>query len=119
MSILIDTASFTLDSAAPNMVKYVGPGHTFSAVNALDLSRVYPKAGKNGDRGVARPDARFEQTVVVNAVTGETRQAILRLSGSLPVGITEADILALVLRCQKFLETAEGKAVFTKLDINH
>lgn len=119
MSLLINAETFTLDSASPNTVRYVGPGHTFSALNAVDLSRVYPKAGKNGDRGVARPDARFEQTVVVNAVTGETRNAILRLSGSLPVGISEADILALVLRCQKFLETAEGKGVFTKLDINH
>lgn len=119
MAITILTQTFTLDSSSPNLVRYVGPNHTFSALNTLELAREYPKLGRNGDRGVARPTARFEETVVVNATTGETRPAIFRLTGSLPTGMTEAAILALLAKVAAFAGSAECQSLFTRLDVNH
>lgn len=119
MSITILTKTYTLDATSPNSVRYVGPSHNFSMKDTLELSREYPKMGRNGDKGVARPTARFEETVVVNATTGDTAPAIIRLAGSLPTGMTEAAILSLLAKVAAFTASDEGKALFTKLDVNH
>lgn len=115
---IINTHTYNVDSIQANTVRYVGPGHTFSMLNQCDLSRVYPKSGKNGDQGVARPEARFERTVVTNATTGVTKPAILRVSGSLPVGMSEAEILSLLAEAAAFAASQAGQNLFTKLDIN-
>lgn len=119
MSITILTKTYTFDSISPNSVRYVAPTHNFSMKDTLELSREYPKLGRNGDKGVARPTARFEETVVVNATTGETAPAIIRLSGSLPTGMTEAAILSLLAKVAAFTASDECKSLFTKLDVNH
>lgn len=115
---ILNTRTYSIDYTEANAIRYVGPAHTFSTNDVMQLSRVAPKSGRNGDLGVARPEFKLTKSVVVNAVTGERKDAILRLSGSLPVGMTAADIEALLADVAAFAASNDGKDLFKKLDIN-
>lgn len=114
----INTRTYTYDGGSENSSRYVGPAHTFSTADVFTLGRVYPKPGRNGDLGVARPSVKRTVSVVVNATTGERKDAILSVAGSLPVGMSDAAIDALCDDTAAYLASADGKAHFKKLDIN-
>lgn len=114
----INTRTYTFDGSTGDSARYVGPAHTFSTADVFELARVYPKPGRNGDLGVARPTLARRKSVVVNATTGERKDAIARISGSLPVGMTSTDIDAMCDDLGAFIASADGKALFKSLDIN-
>lgn len=117
MALIFNSKTFTLDRQTPDANDYVGANHTLSIKDVVRLSRVFPKPIP-GFKGVARPKAKFTRTVVIDAVTGATSDAILDISGSLPVGMTEADITALLADAAAFLATADASNLVKKLDIS-
>lgn len=114
----INTKTYSLDRSTPDANTYTGPGHTFSQSDKLELKRVYPKAGSDGFRGVARPTVKLTRSVVVNPTTGERRDAIVTLSASLPVGMTDVDVQALLADITSAGGHVDVKALFLSLDIN-
>lgn len=114
----INTRTYNFDGSTGDSVRYVGPVHTYSQADTFELSRTYPKPGRNGDLGVARPVIKRTVSVVVNATTGERKDAIVRVTGSLPVGMAAADIDALCADVSSLLASTDGKNLFKALDIN-
>jgi hypothetical protein len=114
---LLNTRTYTLDRSNPDANSYVGPDHSFSSKDRLELKRVYPKPVKDFP-GVARPTAKLTKSVVPNATTGERQDAIVSITGSLPVGMTEAEIDGMLADAAAFLASTEGKALFKQLAIN-
>lgn len=118
MSLVINTIAYKLDRVLPDTNTYAAPGHTFSTVNKVEFKRVYPKAGSDGFAGVSRPLIRVTRSVVTNTVTGERRDAILTIGGSLPVGMSSADIATLLADGAALAAHAAVLELFQKLDIN-
>lgn len=114
----INTRTYSFDGSTGDSARYVGPAHTFSTLDTFELGRVYPKPGRNGDMGVARPAVKRVLSVVVNSTTGERKNAITSISGSLPVGMSAADIDALCADLAAFIGSTDGKNLFKSLDIN-
>lgn len=114
----LNTRTYNQDTVEANSVRYTGPAHTFSTNDVMQAARIYPKAGRNGDLGVARPEMKLTKSVVVNAVTGERKDAILRINGSLPVGMSAADIEGMLADAASFATSTDGKDLFKKLDIH-
>lgn len=114
----INTRTYNFDGSTENSSRYVGPAHTFSTADVFELSRVYPKPGRNGDLGVARPLVKRTKSVVVNATTGERKNSIVTIGGSLPVGTSASDIDAACDDLAAFIGSAAGKALFKSLVIN-
>lgn len=114
---LINTRTYNVDRVQPDSVAYSGPAQTFTLTDKFEMKRVYPKA--NGTfSGVAKPTAKLTKTVTINATTGATADAIVYISGSLPVGMVAADVDALLADFAAFCASADAKSLFKTLDIN-
>lgn len=114
---LFNTRTYNADSITADKVIYAGPAHTFTTADLLQLARVYPKPTKDF-AGVARPQIKRTKSVVTNATTGERHNAIVDISGSLPVGMADADIDAMLADIAAWINTADAKALFKSLDVN-
>jgi len=121
MSINLSTKTYDANRTLPDSVTYVGPANTLSNIDIVELKRVYPKAGTGTVKGVARPTHRIARDVVVNAVTGETATAYFNGALSLPVGITDAAVAALIADIVDLyqLEEAGILKVASRLDISY
>jgi len=113
----INTRAYTADRTLPDAITYVGPAKTLGTKDDLSLSRAYPKP-QGSFRGVAKPEAKLVKTVIVSATTGETADAIFKISASLPVGMTSADIDTLLADGASFCAAQFAKDLFKALDIN-
>lgn len=118
MALVVNTISYKQDRVLPDAITYVAPTHSFSQSNKIEYKRVYPKAGGDGFAGVARPLVRVTRSVVINATTGERKDAILTIGGSLPVGMTDADIATLLADAASLAGHAATAELFKKLDVN-
>lgn len=118
MSITVSTKSYNQDRIAPDVISYAGPANTLSNSDVLEMKRVYPKPVK-GFAGVAKPQEKLTRTVTL--ADGTKSDAILTISASLPVGIADADITALLTDGKDLLalEVAGTTSVFKKLDITY
>lgn len=110
MSLTISTKTYAQDGDDANSARYAGPANTFSVKDVLTLSRVMPKPS-GSFLGVMRPTMKFTKTVVTNATTGEKHDANLALGGSLPVGMSDADVTSLRDDMVSFLNSATGLAM--------
>lgn len=117
MSITLNTRAYSQDSfRAADKVRYTGPDNTFAVKDILDLGRGDPKP--NGSyRGNARVEVKRTKTVVVDTVSGATADAILTVSASLPVGMSETDVDDLRDMVGDFLVSTEGNDLFWKRDL--
>lgn len=118
MAITLNTKSYVQDRIAPDAIGYSGPAQTFSKKDSIELKRVAPKPTKDF-RGVARPTCKITRTVTLEDAS--TAEAILTISGSLPVGMAPADVTSLVADGGEFLslEKAGTHALFSKGDITY
>jgi len=90
MSITVSTKTYSAARTQPDAVLYTGPANTLSIQDTIELKRVYPKPVLN-NAGVARPAIKLVRSVLMP--DGLTRKdMIMTLSGSIPVGTSDADI---------------------------
>lgn len=115
MSQTINTVVYNTFRTNPDSVVLASSSHTLSSTDTLQLSRVFPKPTKT-DAGVARP--RFKRVKTFTLGDGTKRDGIIEVSGSIPVGAADADILALLDDVADGLALQDQKDLFTKLDIN-
>lgn len=111
---LLNTRTYTQDRVNPDSVRYVGPANTLTISDTFEMKRVYPKP-TSSFAGVARPTAKRVKTVVLNGVAADTAEAILMVSGSMPVGVADADVTALLADVAAFLGSPEAASLFKKL----
>lgn len=116
MTITVNTKAYAFDSnPTPDIGRHVGPAQTFEAKDYLDLARTAPKPTTTF-RGVARARAKFVRTVTLDDNT--KADAIVEVSCSLPVGMSEANIDSLRDDMGDLLISANGDDLFYKHDIS-
>lgn len=119
MSLTVSTKSYTLDRSQPDAISYKGPAHTLSIKDLIELKRVYPKPVK-GFAGVARPTIKVVKTVLL--ADGVTHaDAIVNVTGSFPVGMSDADVGLMVddVKSLMTLESAGTTHVMDQLALNY
>lgn len=118
MSITLSSKPYNQDRITADAITYAGPANTISKSDTLEIKRVYPKPVK-GFAGVAKPQEKLTRTCTL--ADGTTADAILNISGSLPVGMSDADITALLTDGKSVLEleVSGATSVFKKLDITY
>lgn len=114
---LLNTRTYNADRVQPDSVSYAGPDHTLTTSDKFEMKRAYPKP-TGTFKGVAKPVAKMTKTLVINATTGETADAIIQLSGSLPVGVDPAAVDGLLADFAAFCASNDAKSLFKSLDIN-
>lgn len=115
---LYNTRTYALDRYNnADSVSYAGTGHTPASKNQLTLSRTYPKPTKENE-GVAKPYFKQVKTVVVNATTGEKKDLIVYVGGSVPVGTSSTDVNGCLADIAAWINTADAQSLFNSLDIN-
>lgn len=112
MSLTVATLTYKQDRTLPDAVQYVGPAHTFTIKDIVQMKRIMP-VPTTKDRGYAKPETKLTQTVICD--DGVARDLILRVGGSIPVGIVPADLAAAMAKLEDLvqLETAGTTKVFS------
>ena len=95
MKITFNSKDYAAASITADAVTYTGPAHSLVGKDTVAMRRVLPKPVKDF-AGVMRPNLKFVRTVTINAESGTKGDAIVDVSGSLPVGMTQSDVDALV-----------------------
>lgn len=117
MAVTVNTRAYNSDRVEADSVGYAGPAHTFSNKDLLELKRVAPKPTSTF-AGVSRVTAKFSRTVSLNGGP-ETGTAIVEVTTSLPVGMSEADIDSIRDDMGDFLLLSAADDLFFKQDISH
>lgn len=115
MSVTLNTVVFNSYRTLPDSMTLASSLHTLSVTDTLQYSRVFPKPTKD-NLGVARP--RFKRVKTLTLADGSKKDAIIEVSGSIPVGASSSDILALLDDTADALAEQNSKDLFTALDIN-
>lgn len=115
MSLTINTIAFTAYRSQPDSLVLAAPTNGVSMTDTVALSRVFPKPVKD-NLGVGRP--RLKRVKTLTLANGTKKDAIIEVSGSVPVGASDADVLALLDDVADTLDMQDAKDLFTKLDIN-
>lgn len=90
-----------------NRSTYVGENHTLLSRNTVQLYRTFPTKSGNF-RGVAKSSVKLSKDFSVSGVDGVallTSPLIIELNFSIPVGVSDADILAARQRAIAFLDS--------------
>lgn len=90
MTITVNTKAYALDTANGNTARFLGPAHSFQAVDTITFARTVPKPTKDF-AGVARAMVKLTRSVPV----GIDKRANLVLGGdshAIPVGASATDI---------------------------
>lgn len=111
MKITFNSKDYAAASITPDAVTYTGPNHNLVGKDTVALRRVLPKPVKDF-AGVLRPNLKFVRTVTTNAEQGIKGDAIVDVSGSLPVGMTQSDIDALVADIASAMEAVFARDLF-------
>lgn len=112
MTITVNTKAYNLDSASGNTVRFLGPAHSFQAVDTITFARTAPKPTKDF-AGVARAVVKLTRTVS----TGVDKKAQLVLGGdvhAIPVGAAQADIDTALADYAALMGTVEAKTFVSK-----
>lgn len=111
---IVNTRTYSLlKQVTPDISMYAGPAHTFSTLDQVQLSRVWPKGSQSN--AVAKP--LFKRTKTVSTGVDTKSSAIFTIGGSLPVGMTETEIDAGLADLAAFAASDDAKALFKKLVI--
>lgn len=118
MPITVSTKSYTQDRVAPDAIVYKGPAETFTVKDSIEAKRVHPRPTKDF-RGVSRPQYKLTRTVELDDAS--KRDAILTISGSLPVGMSNADVASMIADAVDLLQLEEAGTnnLFLKNDITY
>jgi len=116
MSLTINAKAFTADKYGQDLVGYIGPAHTLSLLDDVQLSRVAPKP-TSVFSGVGRTSAKLTRTFTLTGALTTTGNAICQISCSVPVGAAGADVDALLNDFGSFLSSATFKTHVKGLQI--
>lgn len=118
ITMLYNTRTYNLDRVNnPDSNTYSGVGQTGGNKDQVTLARTYAKPVP-GNAGVDKPYFKVVKTVVVNATTGEKKDLILYVGGSVPVGTPGTDVDNGLADIAAWINTADAKSLFKSLDIN-
>lgn len=112
MTITVNTKAYTLDTANGNVARFLGPAHSFQAVDTISFARTAPKPTKDF-AGVARAVVKLTRSVP----TGIDQRANIVLGGdthSIPVGAAQADIDAALNDYAALMALADVKTFVSK-----
>lgn len=116
MSITVNTKSYSPFRTQADQNQLAGPANTVSAKDTITLRRQFPKVTKDSN-GVGRPGIKVVKTLTL--ADGITKKdMIVDVSGSVPAGAVEADVLGVLDDVADTLALQDAKDLFTKLDIN-
>lgn len=116
MSLTINAKTFAPDQYAQDVVGYIGPAHTLSLKDDVQLSRVAPKPTAVFS-GVGRTSAKLTRTGTLTGALTPTGNSIVQINVSVPVGSASADIDALLNDMGSFLSSATFKTHVKGLQI--
>lgn len=116
MSFTLNTKAYAFDTNPSSDVgRHVGPAHTLSVKDLIDLKRVMPKPTSTF-AGVARAGVKIARTVTLSS--GAKAEAIVEVSSSLPVGMVQADVDSIRDDLGDLLISSNGSDLFWKQKIN-
>jgi len=118
MSLTINAKTFTADRFGQDAVGYIGPAHTISVLDDVQLSRVAPKATVTFS-GVGRASAKLTRTFTLTGALTPTGNAICQINVSTPVGCASADVDSLLNDMGSYLSSASFKTLVKNLQISY
>jgi len=118
MSLTINAKTFTADKFGVDAVGYIGPAHTLSILDDVQLSRVAPKPTVVFS-GVGRTSTKLTRTLTLTGSLTTSGNAIVQINVSVPVGAASADIDALLNDMGSFLSSASYKSHVKGLQISY
>lgn len=108
MALTVSAKTYNADSFNKDFVGYAGPANTVSVKDAVKLARVAPKPTLTMS-GVGRTNAKLTRTLTLTGALTPTRDAILDIEVSVPVGAASADIDSMLNDFGAFLASASFK----------
>lgn len=114
MPLTINTKSYTSFRAQADSNQLAGPANSVSVKDTITLRRQFPKVTKDS-AGVGRPGIKVVKTLTL--ADGSKKDMIIDISGSVPAGAVETDVLGVVSDAAVLLALQDAKDLFTKLDI--
>lgn len=91
MSLIFNAKTYTADSFAQNVLKYIGALKTVSVLDDLSLKRTAPKP-TTVLSGVGHTQAKLERTVTLTGALTPSGVGRLSVDVDVPVGMASADI---------------------------
>jgi len=117
MSLTINAKTYNADRFGQDAIGYVGPAHTLSVLDDVQLSRVAPKPTVTFS-GVGRASAKMTRTLTLTGALTPTGNAICQINVSVPVGAATADVDSLLNDMGAFLSSASAKTLVEGLQIS-
>lgn len=106
MTITVSTKTYAADRVNPDSVVYAGPANTFALKDTIEYKRIMPKSDGTF-AGFFKPEIKLSKTcTLADGVT--KKDAIVKITGSLPVGMTDADITAMLLDAKDRITAEHG-----------
>lgn len=115
MAITVNTKSYSSYRQLPDSNSLAGPANTASVRDLINYRRKFAVKTKDF-AGVNRPGVKLTRTLTLADAT--KADAIIDISGSIPVGAANADILSLLSDAAVTLGLTDSQDLFTKLDVN-
>lgn len=115
MTITVNTKSYNSYRMLPDSNTLTGPAATASTHDSITLRRKFAVKTKDF-AGVNRPGVKLVRTLTL--ADGSKADALIDVSGSIPAGAADADILSLLSDTKETLALQDAKDLFTKLDVN-
>jgi len=112
MSLTVNTKTYNYDTnRTPDIARYKGASHSYSAVDYIDLKRTEPKSLV----GVGKGSVKLTRNVTDG--TDSLGNLILEVSTSFPVGAQESQLQAAIDDMASWLATASADDVFIDQNI--
>lgn len=112
---VINTKTFSFDSnPSSDSAKYVGANHTATVKDYIQVRRVAPKVTKTS-KGVMKE---YHKRVISELIDGVYQDTIVETSYSIPVGTSNATVVAARADNAAFATSTAGVALVEKATIN-
>lgn len=110
MSLVFAAKTYVQDVArGPDILRYLGPAHTLSANDYVDLTRIAPKPTSDY---AGKGRSRLKLTRGSTDGTARLGDVIVDLTISIPVGTQESEMDAVLADLASFLGTANAESFF-------
>lgn len=118
MSLSVNAKTYNADSYGPNLIGYIGPVHTATVKDRLNLGRTAAKP-TSVFSGVTRTDVKLTRTLTLTGALTPSGEGILEIKTSMPVGAASADIDAFLDDLGAFLASATYKTIVKNQKISY